>query len=149
MKPFLDSGFLLMLLLKTKGSPRAWEIVRKLQGPLVLAALQIFNTENRLQREMEADDSTPAQRALAAAALQTFRWYLEQQVFQSVPLDYDIAIDLAYQWQRRSRTTLPALLLLWPGLAVTSGATHFLSFDPRTRALAQSAGLKLLPGGDK
>jgi hypothetical protein len=145
MKPFLDSGFLLTLLLKTSASPAAWEITRRLDGPLVLAALQIFNTENRLQRELEADDSTPAQRAVAAAGLQNFRWYLDQQVFQSERLDYDIAIDLAYQWQKRSKNTFPALLLLWPALAVTSGATHFLSFDSRTRRLAESPGLKLLP----
>ena len=146
MKPFLDSGFLLTLILKASGSPKAWELIRTMEGPLVLARLQIYNTENRLRREIEADDSTPAQRAMAAGALQNFRWYLDQQVFQSVPLDYEIAIDLAYQWQGRSRTTLPALLLLWPALAITSGATHFLSFDRRTRQLAQSAGLKLAPG---
>ena len=145
MKPFLDSGFLLTLLLKTSGSRKAWEITRQLDGPLLLASLQIFNTENRLQREVEADDSTPAQRAMAANGLQNFRWYLDQQVFRPVRLDYEIAIDLAYQWQRRSKSTLPALLLLWPALAVTTGATIFLSFDPRTRQLAESGGLKVLP----
>jgi hypothetical protein len=70
---------------------------------------------------------------------------LEQQVFQPIRLDYDIAIDLARQWQKRARETLPATLLLWPALAVTVGATEFLSFDPRTRPLAAAAGLKLLP----
>lgn len=145
MKAFLDSGFLLTLLLKTSGSKKAWEIARHLNEPLFLGRLQILNTENRLQREIEADDSTDPQRAVAANALQNFRWYLEQQVFRPVPLDYDIAIDLAYQWQRRANATLPALLLLWPALAVASGAGLFLSFDPRTRLLARSAGLKLLP----
>jgi hypothetical protein len=145
MKPFLDSGFLLTLLIKTSGSRKAWEIARQLEGPLLLATLQIFNTENRLKREIESDDSTAAQRAIAANGLQNIRSYLDQQVFLSVRLDYDIAIDLTYEWQRRSKNTLPALLLLWPALAVTTGATHFLSFDPRTRQLAQSAGLKVLP----
>jgi hypothetical protein len=145
MKAFLDSGFLLTLLLKTSGSKKAWEIARNLNEPLFLARLQILNTENRLQREIEADDSTSPQRAVAANALQNFRWYLDQQVFRPVPLDYDIAIDLAYQWQRRAKNTLPALLLLWPALAVASGATLFLSFDPRTRTLGRSSGLKLLP----
>lgn len=145
MKPFLDSGFLLTLLLKTSGSRKAWEIARKLEGPLLIASLQVFNTENRLQREIEADASTPAQRAIAANALQNFRWYLDQHVFRPIALDYEIAIDLAFQWQRRLQNTIPALLLLWPALSVTTGATHFLSFDPRTRTLAQTSGLKLLP----
>ena|SRR5688500_14922669 len=145
MKPFLDSGFLLTLLLKTNGSEKAWKIAQELDGPLLLTSFQILSTENRLQREMEADDSTPAHRAQAANGLQNFRWYLEQQVFQSVLLDYGIALDLAYQWQRHSKPTLPTMLLLWPAMAVTTGATHFLSFDPRTRQLAQTAGLNLLP----
>ena len=145
MKPFLDTGFLLTLLLKTSGSAKAWEISRGFDGPVFLASFQIFNIENRLQRQIEADDSTSADRAGAANALQNLRWYLDQQVFRPIRLDYDIAIDLATQWQKQSRTTLPALLLLWPALAVTTGATHFLSFDPRTRQLAIAAGLKALP----
>jgi hypothetical protein len=145
MKPFLDAGFLLTLLLKTSGSAKAWEIVRRLEGPLSLATFQIFAIDNRLQREIEADDSTTAQRAVAANALQNFQCYLDQQVFRPIRLDYDIAIDLAYRWQRQSRETIPALLLLWPALAVTVGASHFLSFDPRTRALATASGLKVLP----
>ena len=145
MKPFLDSGFLLTLLLKTSGSPKAWEIARRLDGPIPLATFQIFTIDNRLQREIEAKDSTPEQRAIAANALQNLRWYLDQQVFRPIRLDYDIAIDLAYRWQKQSNSTLPALLLMWPALAATIGATHFLSFDPRTRQLARASGLKALP----
>jgi hypothetical protein len=145
MKPFLDSGFLLTLLLKTSGSRKAWEISRKLDGPLLLSTLQVFSTENRLQREIESAESTPAEQAVAANALQNFKWYLEQQVFRSIRFDYDISIDLARQWQKRSKNTLPALTLLWPAFAVTIGATHFLSFDPRTRPIAHSSGLKILP----
>ena len=145
MKPFLDSGFLLTLLLKTSGSAKAWEIARKLEGPLSLATFQIFTIENRLQREIEANGSTAAERAVAANALQNFRWYMDQQVFRPIRLDYDIAIDLAYRWQQQSRATLPALLLLWPALAATIGASHFLSFDPRTRRPASASGVNLLP----
>jgi hypothetical protein len=126
-------------------SAKAWEIARKLDGPLSLATFQIFTIENRLQREIEANGSTAAERAVAANALQNFRWYMDQQVFRAIRLDYDIAIDLAYRWQQQSRATLPALLLLWPALAATIGASHFLSFDPRTRRLASASGVNLLP----
>ena len=145
MKPFLDTGCLLTLLLTANGSPKAWEIARKLDGPLSVASFQVFNIENRLRRQIEADDSNSADRAGAANALQNLRWYLDQQVFRIIRLDYDIAFDLASQWQKQSRTTLPALLLLWPALAATVGATHFLSFDLRPRQLATAAGIKLLP----
>lgn len=145
MKNFLDTGFLLTLLFKTDGSKTAWEISRKLQDGLTLTAFQIFNTENSLLRQIESPESTDAQRAMAANALQNFRWYLEQQVFAPVSLDYDIAIQLASGWQQQRRHALPALLLLWPAMAATAGATTFLSFDPRTRQLAKAAGMKLLP----
>lgn len=145
MKSFLDTGFLLTLLFKTSGSEKAWEIARRVEGPLGITALQVLNTENRILREIQGAESTPNQRAMAANALQNFRWYLEQQVFAPIRLDYDIAIDLATQWQKRSNDVLPALLLLWPAMAVTAGASTYLSFDPRTRRLARASGLKLLP----
>lgn len=145
MKRFLDTGFLLTLLLKRTGSEKAWSIAHSLQAPLLVTALQIYSIENRLQREIESAESSPAMRAVAANALQKLRWYLEQQVLESIRLDYNIALDLSLQWQRRADEALPALLLLWPALAVTVDAEEFLSFDPRTRALAASAGLKLLP----
>lgn len=145
MKSFLDTGFLLTLLFKADGSEAAWRISRRLEGPLAIASLQVLNTENRILRQIEAPESNPNQRAMAANALQNFRWYLEQQVFVQLSLDYDIAIQLATQWQKQAKQVLPALLLLWPALAATIGATHFLSFDPRTRHLAKAAGLKVLP----
>ena len=145
MKSFLDTGFLLTLLFKTGGSQSAWEIARRIETPLFIASLQIFTTENRILRQIEAPESTPNQRSMAANALQNLRWYLEQQVFLPISIDYEIAIDLASQWQKQAQQVLPALLLLWPAMAATIGATTFLSFDPRTRQLAKSAGLKLLP----
>jgi len=147
MKPFLDSGFLLTLLFETRGSPAAWRVTRQLTGPLHLASLQRLNVENRLLREMESPAASPRQKAFAAAALQQFRNYMDEQVFVTMPLDYDVAFILAGEWQGRlAGATPPLMLLLWPALAATSGATHFLSFDPRSRRLARDAGLELLPG---
>ena len=145
MRPFLDSGFFLTLLFETNGSAVAWNTVNRLEGPLVVGSLQIFNSENGLRRQMAAENSTDAERAIAANALQRLQVYLDEQVIQVVPIDYEIAIQLASQWQQRTSKTLPALLFLWPAIAVAGGATEFLSFDPRTRALARAAGLRLLP----
>jgi hypothetical protein len=147
MKPFVDTGFILTLLLKTRGSEKAWEIAQGLDTPLSIASIQIFTIENRFQRQIEAQESPAEDRAVAADALQNFRWYLDQQILQQIRLDYDIAIDLASAWQKYepSAAGLPALLLLWPALAATIGSSDFLSFDPRTRGLARAAGLKLWP----
>lgn len=146
MKPFLDTGFLLSLVLEMRGSQTAWQLSRRFNEPLHLAHLQRFHLENRLQREIENAQSTAPQRAVAAGALNRLRRYVDELVFQSVPLEYDVALHLAGQWQKQlSGDTPPALLLLWPALAVTAGATHFFSFDPRPRQLAHAAGLKLVP----
>ena len=145
MKNFPDTGFLLTLLFRTSGSEAAWRIARQLEGPLLTTSLQAFTIENRILREIESPQSTANQRAIAANALQNFRWYLEQQVFAPVSLDYDIALQLASQWQKQAKQVLPGLMLLWAAIAATIGATTFLSFDPRSRQVAKAAGLRLLP----
>jgi hypothetical protein len=145
MKRFVDSGFLLMLLLKRGGSAKAWQIVHCAEIPLFVSFLQIYTLENRLQHEVESDQSSAGARAVAANALQNVRWLLEQQVLELVRVDYNIAIELAYEWQKRAQRTDPAMLLLWPALAVTAGADEFLSFDPRSRAIAEASGLKVRP----
>jgi hypothetical protein len=145
MKRFVDSGFLLTLLLNRSGSETAWRIVHRVESPLLVTSLQIYTIENRLQRELESIESSASDQAQAANALQNLRWLLDQQVLDPVRLDYNIAIDLALRWQRRAQPTVQALLLLWPALAVTIGTDEFLSFDPRTRQFAVSAGLKVLP----
>lgn len=145
MKPFLDTGFFVTLLVETSGSQVAWRIVRGLNDSLELTHLQRFQVENRLQREIANGDS-PLLRAAAAGGLQRLRRYLDEMVFRAVDVDYDVAIHLASGWQRElGLQTPPALLLLWPSLAITAGASHFLSFDPRPRKLAKAAGLDLLP----
>ena len=145
MKPFLDTGFLVTLVMITSGSRAAWQIIRRLNVPICVTHLQSFQVENRLLREStSSEDSTL--RAAAADAVQRLHRYLDEMVFQPVHVDYDAAIHLARLWQRDlGAETPPALLLLWPALAVTAGATHFLSFDPRPRKFAKAAGLKLLP----
>ena len=146
MKPFLDAGFLLALLIEMQGSRMAWQISRRFTDPLRLTHLQRFLTENRLLREQENPAAGDRARATAANALQNLHHYLDEMIFQPVHVDYDIAILLASQWQKElGAPTPPALLLFWPAVAVAVGASHFLSFDPRPRRLAKATGLKLLP----
>jgi hypothetical protein len=146
MKPFLHAGFLLALLIEMDGSRVAWQIARRFTDLLRLTHLQRLLTENWLRREQDNPAASHRTRATVSNALQNLHHYIDEQVFQPLPLDYDIAIQLAGHWQGEIGTqTPPALLLLWPALAVTAGATHFLSFDPRPRRLAKAAGLKLLP----
>ena len=42
-----------MLKFKTNGSQTAWAITRRIDAPLLIASLQIFNTENRILRQTQ------------------------------------------------------------------------------------------------
>jgi hypothetical protein len=49
-------------------------------------------------------------------------------------------------WNDQSVHPPPSpLLILHPALASVASASHFLSLDPRSRAFAKAAGLKLFP----
>jgi hypothetical protein len=75
-----------------------------------------------------------------------WRGYLDEGVFQIQSVDWETAFRVAITWNRGYTTPAPApLLLLHPALAATAGASHFLSFDPRSRRAAKSAGLRPLP----
>jgi hypothetical protein len=146
MKPFVDTGFLLTLLFERNGSPQAWGFVHRLRPPIFISPLQNFTVQNRFAREIESKETPLPQVAIAVAALKRFRQLLDEQIFTPDRIDFDLAVQLAFRWQHElSGSTPPAMILLWPALAVTGGATHFLSFDPRTRHLAKSSGLKVLP----
>ena len=82
---------------------------------------------------------------VCASAAKLLNWLLQQDVVSPAEVDYQEMIQVADSWASKLRTPLPSLLLLWPACAAVSGAKFFLSFDPRTRALAKAAGVKLLP----
>jgi hypothetical protein len=146
MKPFVDTGFLLALLIEMKASRAAWQIAHRFTGALRLAHLQRWLVENRLLREQHNPAIGEPARTTAANALQNLQRYVDELIFRHVHVDYDIAVHLAGSWQRDlGAQTPPGLLLFWPAVAVADGATHFLSFDARPRKFARASGLKLLP----
>jgi predicted nucleic acid-binding protein len=146
MKAFLDTGFLLTLLFERKGSPASWNIIDRLNPPLFLSPLQNLTVQNRFQREIESKKAPLPEIAIAVAALKRLRQFIDEQIFAPDKVDADLAVQLAFRWQHElSGNTPPTMILLWPALAVAGGSTHFLSFDPRARKLAEASGLKLLP----
>ena len=134
MKAFLDTGFFLCLIADAPGSDAAWRLQREWEETLHLSDLQWFFVENRLLR----DSSIEAQESRRVAE----RCFAEAVVSVNV-FDTAGGILPARDWQRKH--LLPPMLLLSSALAMKSQSTHFLSFDPRTRKLAASAGLTLLP----
>src|SRR5260221_11157590 len=107
MKPFLDAGFLLALILEMRGSRVAWQITREMDAPLYLCHFQRFQTENRLLREVENSAAKATERASAAAALQKLGHYLDEQFFQAIPLEYVVRVGLAGPWQGHTVGRLP------------------------------------------
>ncbi len=144
MTPYLDAGFLITLLIKTPGSRHAREAIRRFQAPFALNFLHQLQTENFLVRG-QTDGTTEEQRA-ALEGNRLWRQYLDEGVFQVQSVDWETAFRVAITWNRGYTTAAPApLLLLHPALAAVAGASHFVSFDPRSRRAAKSAGLRPLP----
>ena len=63
-----------------------------------------------------------------------------------VQVDWESAFRNAITWTRVHHNAPPSpWLFLHPALAVTVGATHFCSFEPRSRKIAHARGIELLP----
>ena len=138
MKAYIDAGLLLSVLVHTDYSAEASSILRRLPGPLSLNYLHQLQAENFLHHK--ARRLPDAQRGL-----QTWRQYIWERIFEVGSLDWDGAFRLAIDWNRNEIFAPAPLLVLHPALAVMSQATHFASFDTRSRKVAKSVGLKLLP----
>ena len=144
MNPFLDTGFLLTLLIETDGSTTARSLIRSVESPIPLPRLQSLAIENRLLRAIAEHPGEVSE--MSASALAQLRRWQEELVFAEPEPQYDVAFRLAEAWQRQITGSIPPyLVLIWPALSVTQQATHFFSVDPRSRRFAASAGLKLLP----
>jgi hypothetical protein len=144
MIPYLDAGFLLALLVHGNESYVAMEVLGSFDAPFALNFLHQLQAENLLVRLQK--DKDPQKQKAGNEAQRMWRHRLEEGVFQLVPTDWESTYRVAIAWNAHHPESPPApLLLLHPAAASVAGATHFLSFDPRPRAIARSAGMELLP----
>ncbi len=144
MIPYLDAGFLLTLLIHTDGSAIARTVLESCSPPFAISLLHQLQAEN-LFRQLGQSGEAGRQRA-AETGQRLWAWYFAEGLFEPVEMDWVASFRLAITWNAAMPTVPPPpLLLLHPALATVSEATHFLSFDPRSRAVALRAGLKLLP----
>ncbi len=144
MTPYLDAGFLITLLIKTSGSRAAREALHRFQAPFFLNFLHQLQIENLLVRGQTEGTGEEQRAALEGNCL--WRQYVDEGVFQFRGVDWETAFRMAITWNRAYTRKAPApLLLLHAALAAVAGASHFLSFDPRSRQAAQAGGLRVLP----
>ena len=144
MSPYLDAGFLLTLLVPTHGSALANQLLRHSDAPFELNFLHQLQAENLLRRmELSSD---PARQIAGRKGRALWRHYLDEGVFLLDLTDWNSALEVAIAWnEHHSSPPPPPLLLLHPALAAISACTAFLSFDPRSRSVAQAVGLRVLP----
>jgi hypothetical protein len=144
MRVYFDAGLLFTTLIETDGSAEAHKILQGAEAPFELNLLHQLQAENLIARLLSAAE--PGRQNAGAKAGRLWQRYTAEGVFQITEPDWQDAFRLAIAWTRRYTTEPPApLLVLHPALALLGAATHFGSFDPRSRKLAKAAGLKVLP----
>ena len=141
MKPFLDAGFIAVVLLKAPGRPIAWELLQRFTPPFFLSHVQVLLIEHMLLHVRGAKERQAALRGHA-----DWKRYLSEGVFQIELTDSLAVHSLAVDLNRRSlQHEAKPLHYLLAASAVVMQSTHLLSFDPRTRELAAQTGLSVLP----
>ena len=144
MRAYLDAGFLLALLINsTTGGPVAAQIIRDLEGPFPVNFLHQLQAENFLVTLQRSKDLN--RQASGTEGFRLWRNYLAEGIFQLTSVDWESGFRLAISWNSQSVLPPPFLLMLHPALALSEGATHLLSFDPRARDIARAVGIQLLP----
>jgi hypothetical protein len=144
MTPYLDAGFLITLLVRTDGTAIARKILRDTRSSCLLTVLHELQARTFLT--MNERSAEPDRKRAARSGMTLWRWFSAEGFLVSVDVDWALAFRAALNYIEESRDAPPApLLILHPLIAIQSGATDFLSFDPRSRIIAKRLGLKVLP----
>ena len=91
-------------------------------------------------------EGNPRQKQLAADGERLWRTYVAESVFTVRNPDWDASYRVALRLTANAVAPVPPpTILLHAALALGAGATHLLSFDPRSRQAASTLGLRVLP----
>lgn len=144
MTPSFDLGFLLCMILKAPGREVAWDSAWQFRPPWPITSLHQFQVENGLARQLR--HANEERRGVAALGWKRWKDLFSEGLLQVADIKWPLALEVATAWNWQIRGEVPpANLVLHPAIALVSDATHFLSFDPRSRALAKQAQLALVP----
>jgi hypothetical protein len=143
MTPYFDPRFLLLLLVRTSGTARAWEVAQQFATPWPLNELQRHQIEVALVRRTYDADMTL--RHAARRGLGILARNLGEGVLVPASTDWAGAFAKCHQWLRSPPAQPPAYGLLHLALAVQAGASHLLSLEKGLRHWALQSGLQVLP----
>src|SRR5205809_1146651 len=127
MTPYFDPRFLLLLLVRTSGTARAWEVARQFPMPWQLNELQRLQIEVALVRRTFDLDTNLAR--TARRGLGMLRRNLGEGVLIPASIDWSSAFGICGQWLRTPLAQPPAYGLLHLASAVQAGASHILTLD--------------------
>jgi len=142
MKPYLEPRFLGVLLLKTRASTVGQAQVERFRAPYFVTPLATLQIEHLLYWGQQKARLRPA----CQEGKREWDYWFAEGIFQVEPADWDSAVRVARAMMRETESLAESwLVYLHATLAASSGATHYLSFQPAYRAVAKILGLKVLP----
>jgi predicted nucleic acid-binding protein len=146
---YADASFLVSLYLRDTNTAAAVAYVKGQRRPLALTALQRHELRNALRLAVFRTKTSPAPvpEAETHAALAQIDADLASGNLVSCPLPWSEAMSVAERLGATHTMNLGVrgMDLLNVAAAVATKSRIFLTFDSRQRAVAQAAGLKVLP----
>jgi hypothetical protein len=141
---YFDFGFVAVLLLRLSGTRLAWQLASRFHAPFRLNYLTSLQIQVLIARGLL--QGTAAEKIQAQIAARLWNQYAAEGVFVLDPVPWENAWQLAHGYVSAVKAPVgQPTHFLHAALASLSGATHFLSFDPRSRSVAAANGLKVPP----
>ena len=142
MTTYADTSFLVRIYLAQSDSPKALAFMRDFREPLPFTPLHRHELQNALRLAVFRKMIDAERRNAALADIESD---LTDVILAHVSVRWTDAFREAEQLGKAHTETLGirGVDLLHVGIAVTLGATRFLTFDMRQAELAKAAGVKV------
>jgi len=144
MPVYADSSLLLKLYIRESETTAAWQVVNRIQEPLVFTPLHRLEMLNGIRRCIATKKVTRAQ---AVRAMLLLRSHVKGGRYTLPAVPWLAVFQRAHRLSRKHARSLlvRSLDLLHVALALEIGANEFLTFDDRQRQTALAEGLNAMP----
>ncbi len=144
MPAYADSSLLLRLYIREPETMAAWQVVNRMQEPLIFTPLHRLEMLNGIRLFAATKKVTRAQ---AVRAMLLLRSHVQSGRYTLPAVPWQTVFQRAHQLSRKHARKLlvRSLDLLHVALALELGATEFLTIDDRQKQTASAEGLKVAP----